>query len=200
MTERKTPGEQIIEGAQEALAVAKGEKPAARIHIKGHAYMPVADHATEVERLERERDELSDYAFEATKAITSLTAGGSEYFAGKLSDGRYKADLAFCVQRIRERYERAMDGMKAAKVEAAKVELETVTQAEIGAEMKRLRTVRRLSIRAMARELNISPSTLCRVERGETPDMKTARAILAYAGACSCCGRPFTAPTQGGGE
>lgn len=33
-------GKCIIEGAKEALAIAKGEIPAARITINGHAYVP----------------------------------------------------------------------------------------------------------------------------------------------------------------
>ncbi|MEO1108293.1 MAG: hypothetical protein AAFX90_10255 [Pseudomonadota bacterium] len=55
-----------------------------------------------VEELSAERDALSEYSFEATKAITELTAGGSEFFNGKLPDGRYKADLSRCVKYVRE--------------------------------------------------------------------------------------------------
>jgi hypothetical protein len=33
-------GERLIEGAKEALAIARGEQPAARIHMEGHAYVP----------------------------------------------------------------------------------------------------------------------------------------------------------------
>lgn len=33
-------GKRLIDGAQEALAIAKGEKPAARVHINGYAYVP----------------------------------------------------------------------------------------------------------------------------------------------------------------
>jgi hypothetical protein len=43
---------------------------------------------------------LREYAREATKAITSLTAGGSEYFAGRIGE-IYVADLPFCLERIR---------------------------------------------------------------------------------------------------
>lgn len=35
-------GERLIEGAKEALAIARGEQPAARLHIDGHAYVPVS--------------------------------------------------------------------------------------------------------------------------------------------------------------
>ena len=52
-----------------------------------------------------ELDELREYAREATKAITGLTAGGSEYFGKRIGD-IYTADLPFCVGRIRERFER----------------------------------------------------------------------------------------------
>jgi hypothetical protein len=51
---------------------------------------------------------LEAYAHEATKAITNLTAGGSEYFGRKIG-GMYTADLPFCVKRIRERDTRAHD-------------------------------------------------------------------------------------------
>jgi hypothetical protein len=37
-----TAGNRIIEGAKEALAIAKGEQPAARIWHQGHAYVPEA--------------------------------------------------------------------------------------------------------------------------------------------------------------
>ena len=33
-------GERILEGAREALAIVKGEKPAASITIAGHTYVP----------------------------------------------------------------------------------------------------------------------------------------------------------------
>lgn len=35
-------GERLIEGSKEALAIAMGEQPAARITINGHAYVPEA--------------------------------------------------------------------------------------------------------------------------------------------------------------
>jgi hypothetical protein len=33
-------GEQLLEAAAEALAIAKGEQPAARVHMQGHSYVP----------------------------------------------------------------------------------------------------------------------------------------------------------------
>lgn len=41
MSETQTPGERIIEGMTEAVAVANGEVPAARLHINGHTYVPL---------------------------------------------------------------------------------------------------------------------------------------------------------------
>jgi hypothetical protein len=35
-----TPGQKIIEGAKEALAIARGEQPAASIHHNGFTYVP----------------------------------------------------------------------------------------------------------------------------------------------------------------
>lgn len=55
-----------------------------------------------VAKLTKERDGLRDYAHDATKAITGLTAGGSEYFGRRIGD-IYTADLPFCVERIREK-------------------------------------------------------------------------------------------------
>lgn len=40
-------GAKLIEAAKEAVAIAKGEQPAARIHVNGHAYVP----ASELDRL-----------------------------------------------------------------------------------------------------------------------------------------------------
>jgi hypothetical protein len=39
MTSEKAP-ERIIAGAKEAVAIAAGEKPAHRLHINGHTYVP----------------------------------------------------------------------------------------------------------------------------------------------------------------
>ena len=39
----ETAGKQILEGMAEAVAVAKGEIPAARIWHQGHAYVPQAE-------------------------------------------------------------------------------------------------------------------------------------------------------------
>lgn len=47
-------GEAMIAGAQEALKVARGEEPAARIHQQGHTYVPIGelnDALTENQRL-----------------------------------------------------------------------------------------------------------------------------------------------------
>lgn len=58
-----------------------------------------------------EYHKLKQYAFNATVAITGLTVGGSEYFAGKIGD-IYVADLDFCVKKVRERFD---DGFEAEK-------------------------------------------------------------------------------------
>jgi hypothetical protein len=55
---------------------------------------------SEQERQEGELEALREYAREATKAITSLTAGGSEYFGKRIGD-IYTADLPFCLERIK---------------------------------------------------------------------------------------------------
>lgn len=40
---REMSGKRILEGLKEAVAVAKGDQPAARIHVNGHAYVPEDD-------------------------------------------------------------------------------------------------------------------------------------------------------------
>lgn len=58
---------------------------------------------------ERERSAaITSYAHEATKAITSLTIGGSEFFGKRIGD-MYTADLPFCVQHIRDRIKSGFD-------------------------------------------------------------------------------------------
>lgn len=54
----------------------------------------------------RNYETFRTFAHEATKAITNLTGGGSEYF-GKEVDGVFLADLPRCVERLRHRLDRA---------------------------------------------------------------------------------------------
>lgn len=77
--------------------------------------------STKLENAERERDALRTYAHEATKAITGLTAGGSEYFGRKIGD-IYTADLPFCVQRIRDRFEGEAERLHKALTEKSAAE------------------------------------------------------------------------------
>lgn len=70
------PGQRLIEGAKEALAIARGEIPAARITINGHAYVPEAEAASlraEKEELRRERDEAR------AKAEKDLREAGAHF-------------------------------------------------------------------------------------------------------------------------
>lgn len=71
------------------------------MHLQGQVNALVA----EAEDLRRQLAEADDWIREATKAITGLTCGGSEYFTRRVRDV-YRADLPFCVQHIRERFER----------------------------------------------------------------------------------------------
>lgn len=68
----------------------------------GEAADTITAQAAEIERLKAERDELRAYAFEATKAITNLTIGGSEFFGKRIGE-MYTADLPYCVKHIQER-------------------------------------------------------------------------------------------------
>lgn len=67
---------------------------------------------------------LSAYAHEATKAITGLTVGGSEYFGKQIGD-IYTADLPRCVDHIRERMGFKLDAIRAeARAEKAEADVE----------------------------------------------------------------------------
>lgn len=123
--------------------------------------------AEEIETLRRERDEARDYAFEATVAITGLTAGGSEYFAGKLGD-RYKADLKFCVERIREsdqrshkrlievtkKYRTAEAALAAAQEENARLREALEPFAKIGGYMRHTPGTRSVGVHYSAMEVD----------------------------------------------
>ncbi|MBN8241741.1 hypothetical protein JF546_01795 [Nitratireductor aquimarinus] len=86
----------LIEYGRAAVAAMRSTSPSPAL----------TDEAVEVEQLRA-------FAFEATKAITSLTAGGSEFF-GKQLGGIYLADLGRCVQHIRCRINDANERTKKA--------------------------------------------------------------------------------------
>lgn len=117
-----------------------GYNPRTGLGLSDAKFIALANPATilaleaEHQRLREERKEALDYAFEATKAITNLTIGGSEFFSRRLSDGRFTADLAVCVSHIRDRLHRASTMAKEAHREAKASEL-----ARLRAENERLR-------------------------------------------------------------
>lgn len=55
-----------------------------------------------------ENTRLRAYALDVTKALTGLSGGGSENFAGE-DFGMFKADIPFCVEKIRARETRLRD-------------------------------------------------------------------------------------------
>lgn len=57
-------------------------------------------------QLTKEHEEMRNYALDVTRALTGLVGGGSEMFAGRVGE-MFKADIPFCVQRVRERFDRA---------------------------------------------------------------------------------------------
>lgn len=65
-----------------------------------------ADAARQARTDRAELEALRNYAFKATKAITGLVGGGSEMFAGRIGQ-MFKADLTYCVERLRERSQMA---------------------------------------------------------------------------------------------
>lgn len=66
-----------------------------------------------LEQAEARVGELEDYAREATKAITGLTVGGSEFFGKRIGE-IYTADLPYCVEHIRDRDRRNHERLVAA--------------------------------------------------------------------------------------
>lgn len=61
--------------------------------IKGLEHI-VADLRAQLAAVKAERDEARAYAHETTKALTGLTPGGSEWFAGRFKNtDQYKADI-----------------------------------------------------------------------------------------------------------
>jgi len=66
-----------------------------------------------LEQAEARVKELEDYAREATKAITGLTVGGSEFFGKRIGE-MYTADLPYCVEHIRDRDRRNHERLVAA--------------------------------------------------------------------------------------
>lgn len=76
----------IIEGMKEAVAVARGERPAARIHANGHAYIPEALEfrppiPEPVWAAMVERGARSDAAFDGREFSTMGRADRSRYTA-----------------------------------------------------------------------------------------------------------------------
>ncbi len=69
----KTAFERISEGAREALEIARGNQPAARIHMQGHAYVPESELAALRQRNEElERATLgNDVAKQAERAVVA---------------------------------------------------------------------------------------------------------------------------------
>lgn len=74
------------------------------------------------ETAERLLQEMTEYALDATKALTGLAGGGSEMFSGRIGN-IFKADIDKCCQVVRDRHDRAHQFMvKAVKEKNAAVE------------------------------------------------------------------------------
>lgn len=67
---------------------------------------------------------------------------------------------------------------------------------DICAEILRIRIVRKIGVRQMAREIGISPATLSRIENGKTVSVDIAAKIGPWAGKCACCGQSVSAPSH----
>lgn len=57
------------------------------------------------------------------------------------------------------------------------------------AELDGIALIDRMGVRELARATGISPATVSRIKRGETPDMATAQKLMPYMNECPCCGQ-----------
>lgn len=81
-------------------------------------YMSICDKAADaLASLVRERDEAKAIAKRVSKALTSLTPGGSEYHSHSRVLDDYFADTEACVEVVRERFKSG----HAAKLEAVEL-------------------------------------------------------------------------------
>jgi hypothetical protein len=87
--------------------------PAHLLDTVGEAADALSQANARADAAEAGRDEADRWIHEATKTITGLTAGGSEYFGRRVRDV-YRADLPFCAQRIREKIDHASEWTKQA--------------------------------------------------------------------------------------
>jgi hypothetical protein len=93
----KVSGKRIVEGAEEALAVARGEVPAERLHVNGHAYVP----ASRIEALEAEvarlREEVETQTAFASPVVQNATKETVRFWDYNVRAIRNKAleDIAF---------------------------------------------------------------------------------------------------------
>ncbi len=81
-----------------------------------------------VTALKAENERLKEYAIEATKALTGLTVGGSEFFAGQKL-GFFKADIPACVKHIRWRFDNARKMGEAKGLSSVNAEAERLREA-----------------------------------------------------------------------
>jgi predicted XRE-type DNA-binding protein len=81
-------GRSLIESLTEAVEVAKGDRPAARIHINGHTYVPddkalrtklIREIAAEVDRLKLTQDEIGRLLGVSQITVSRLLRGGTKY-------------------------------------------------------------------------------------------------------------------------
>src|SRR5687768_12775315 len=103
----------IVEGAKEALAVAKGEIPAARITIAGHAYVPAT-------ALEAKDKELA--ALRAEIKVAQGCAQATEYGRAKYKSRAEVAENRVKVLEARQADDLAEFGLMEARAETAERE------------------------------------------------------------------------------
>jgi hypothetical protein len=81
-------GRSLIESLKEAVEVAKGDRPAARIHINGRTYVPddkvlraklIREIAAEVDRLKLSQGEVGHLLGVSQITVSRLLRGGTKY-------------------------------------------------------------------------------------------------------------------------
>ncbi len=91
---------------EQMAAYAAGQKVTAALNTPTSVLREIKELTDQLTALQAENERLKEYAIEATKALTGLTVGGSEFFAGQKL-GFFKADIPACVKHIRWRFDNA---------------------------------------------------------------------------------------------
>lgn len=102
-------GKQIIAGAKEALAVAKGEQPAASITVNGHTYYPSSAFDALRSQLEDARENALEEAARVAAPLTARPCDCERCDCGNAGDAKSVAawdeatTLAAAIRKLKEK-------------------------------------------------------------------------------------------------